>query len=36
VFIEAMSDEQVALLADDIIAILAGRSHRSEVASEPP
>ena len=38
VFIEAMSEEQVALLAEDLVKVLVRRParQRREVASEPP
>ena len=38
VFIEPMSEEQVALLAEDLVDTLSRRARRqhSEVASEPP
>lgn len=36
VFIEAMSEEQVALLADDLLEIIVRRRQRPQVASEPP
>lgn len=38
VLIEAMSEEQVALLAEDLVGILMARPRRQrpEVASEPP
>lgn len=38
VFIEAMTDEQAALLVEDLVDVLMRRArrHRPAVASEPP